>query len=141
MRKCITTAIVTDALGILATKSLEGNLYLFDDNRRSGSYGEGTSGMVTVLDFKEQKPEDYELAWFIMNLRPDVSVEIADMQAGSDAVLIERHVYEETSISCWVARVRRAFDTVECTLSLRILGYPKMFTHRITIKGRGQEHE
>lgn len=134
--KRITTGIVTDALGILSTDSLEGNLYMFDDNRLGGSFGEGTSGLVTVLDFGDNRPDEYELAWFVMNLRPDVSVEITDMRLQSDDVTAERQVYDETDVTYWIIRVKNAFDTLKGTVSLRIAGRPELFTHDFTIMGK-----
>jgi len=136
MRKRITVKIVTDALGILSADTLQDNLYMFDDNRRGGSYGEGTSGLVTVLDFHRGQPEEYEIIWLVMNMRPDVAVEIEDMRTQSDAVRIERHKYDETDISYWIMHVRTPLDSVEGTLSLRIAGRDVPFTHRFTINGK-----
>jgi len=139
MKKRITVKIVTDALGILSSGSLQENLYMFDDNRCGGSYGEGTSGLVTVLDFYRKQPEEYEIIWFVMNMRPDVAVEIEDMQTQSDAVRIELHKYDETDISYWLMSVDTPFDTVEGTMFLRIAGRNEPFIHKFTIKGKETE--
>lgn len=136
MNRTITVKIVTDALAVLSSGSLEGHLYMFDDNRRGGSYGEGTAGMVTVLDFGERSPEEYEILFFVMNLRPDVAVEIMGMRFDSDAVNAESTKYEDTDISCWTVRAVRPFDTVKGMLFLRMAGHRELFVHEFTIKGK-----
>lgn len=125
---------MTDALNILSTGSLENNLYMFDDNRREGSYGQGSSELVTVLDFQKRKPEEYEIIWLIENMRPDVAVAIEDMQVGEDAVQIEQETYEDTDISYWRLRVLHAFEMLEGELVLRIAGSRQRFTHKFTIR-------
>lgn len=141
MKKLITVKMVTDALGILSTGSLKDNLYMFDDNRRGGSQGEGTSALVTVLDFKEKQPKEYEIIWFVMNMRPDVAVRIEDMQVDSDAVCITRNWYEDTDISYWTACIEKEFDTIEGTMRLHIAGCNTLFTHKFTIKGKELKNE
>lgn len=137
MNRIITVKIVTDALAILSSGSPENHLYMFDNNRLGGSYGEGTSQLVTVLDFAERKPEEYGILCYAMNLRPDVAVEIEDIQFGTDAVKAERRVYEGTDISYWMIHVERAFDMVEGTLFLRMANSPTLLQHKLSIRRRG----
>lgn len=135
--KVITINIVTDAMGILSDGSLDGNVYMFDNNRLGGSTGEGTASLQCRIDCgSEKKPQSSKLVWNIVNLCPDVRVDIVDIKMSGNAIEVEKRYYESTDVAYWIGTVKKSFDTEHCTLFLKIGESEKIHTTTFSFKGR-----
>lgn len=146
MNKTIVINIVADAMGILADDSLEGNLYLFDNNRSGGSKGEGTSSLQCMVCYDWESGDkgalsECRILWNITNLCPDIRVDLSDLQMSGDAFHVEKNFYEDTDIPYWAGRVCHAFDTETCRFTIRIGSYAKEFTHTFQFKGKYKEEQ
>lgn len=142
--KAITINVVTNAMDILAAGSLNGNIYLFDNNRLGGSEREGTDALCCVLsgnipENSNGNPVEYRIFWTVTNLCPCVYIEISDLQMSGDAFAVEKKYYEGTNISYWTGTVCKPFDTATCVLTIKVGTYAKQFTHSFTFKMKKEE--
>jgi len=140
--KAITISVITDAMGILSDDSVEGNVYLFDNNRIGGSTGEGTSSLQCRVDCgNEKETVTSKLLWNITNLCPDVRVDLVGVTISGDVIEVEKRLYDDTDIAYWVGTVIKSFDAVKCTLSIRVAESSKIYTVTFTIRGRKEERQ
>lgn len=109
----ISIRIVVDAVGALESGTLHGNLFMFDNNRRGGSTGQGSSALLTVL------PKDAELSWMVSPLECEAYVSLNSIDMADNCYEVQRHLFPETNIFYWTARMRRA-QSVSYGLTLEI---------------------
>jgi hypothetical protein len=100
-RRPISITAVVDCVGSLATRSLGGNLYLFDTNRAGGSTGLGSEELRTVV----RKGDT--LLWTAFALECEVFVSIADIAMETDLCEPVRRVYPGTDVAYWTATIKR----------------------------------
>lgn len=105
----ISILVSVDVIGLLASDSLEGNVYLFDNNRANGSINEGTDKLKTKLTFKHNS--NITLIWDVIAIEPEAFIEISDISLlNNNNIEITRHRYEESDISYWQGIVKKPFD-------------------------------
>ena len=68
--KMISIVSVVDVVGALANNSLSGNIFLVDNNKVSGSSGEGTEALQTAVE------EGDELVWIVQPLECEAHASI-----------------------------------------------------------------
>jgi hypothetical protein len=92
---------VVDCVGALATGGIDGNLHLFDTNRRGGSTGVGTEALHSAVQVGD------ELLWTVMSLECEAHVAIDDVSFDSDVCVPEQHLYPHSGVPYWRATVLR----------------------------------
>jgi hypothetical protein len=108
------TAVV-DCPGVLASRSMHGNLYLYDTRKADGSSGFGTEELRTPA-----KKGD-ELLWNVVALECETYVSIDGIEIDGQVCVPERRVYPGTDISYWFATVKKDLpELVPYQLSFRV---------------------
>lgn len=117
-KKTVTILVVVDAIGVLSSGMLNGNIYLFDNNRLNGSTGEGTQALKTKVDCKRK--EQFTLLWNIMSMDPEAFVQISGINADENYLKVSRNRYEDSDIDYWTGTVEKAFDILPYELLIKI---------------------
>lgn len=131
MSKTITIMVVADVVGILASDSLEGNLYLYDNNRAGGSVGEGTEHLKTRLKFER---DHVNLLWNVMSLEPESYACISRMMTCSKDFTITPQSYPESDITYWKGTIKETCDQPTYYLSLKVGNSEKEYTCKLSIE-------
>ncbi|MFG3257351.1 hypothetical protein [Streptomyces sp. NPDC048172] len=99
-RPPVSIGAVIDCVGALATRSLSGNLYLYDTNKSEGSAGFGTEELRTTVRVGDK------ILWTVLSLECEAYV-------GIDSILIdhalcepERRVYPGTDVAYWTGTLK-----------------------------------
>jgi hypothetical protein len=92
------TAVV-DPVAALASRSLSGNVYLYDTNKKQGSTGFGTEELRT------QVRKGDEILWNVVPLECETFVSIDGIEMDKQVCVPEKHVYPGTDISYWSGTV------------------------------------
>lgn len=114
-KRTITVTAVVDSVGALATRGLEGNLYLYDTNKDGGSTGFGTGALHTSVRAGDK------VVWTVLALECEAFVSIDDIRVDPDVCVPERKVYPHTDVVYWIGTVKK--DDVGVTpyqLSLKV---------------------
>lgn len=117
--KTITVTAVVDVVAILAGDSLQGNLYLFDNNRQNGSDGEGTEHLKTRIGFGE-KEDAARLMWTIMPLESEAFACISAITADNKAFEAHKEIYPDSDITYWTGTVQNTFQQLTYRLSIKV---------------------
>lgn len=96
----ISITAVVDCAGALASRSLHGNLYLYDTNRAAGSTGLGTEELRTRVRKGDQ------LLWNVVALECETYVAIDAIEIDGEVCEPERRTYPGTDITYWAATVQ-----------------------------------
>jgi hypothetical protein len=108
------TAVV-DCPGALASRSLSGNLYLYDTKKADGSTGFGTEELRTRVKKGDQ------LLWNVIALECETYVSIDSIQIDPQICVPEKKVYPGTDISYWLATVQKDVpDAVPYEITFRL---------------------
>jgi hypothetical protein len=70
----VSIIVPVDIVETLTTDTLEGNVYLIDNNKSLGSTGEGTAQLHTHLEVGDR------VGWFVMGLEVETAVNIIEIQ-------------------------------------------------------------
>jgi hypothetical protein len=97
----VSVTAVVDCVAALATRSLDGNLYLYDTNKAGGSTGFGTQEPQTRVR------EGDEVLWTVHPLECEAYVAIDGILIDPDVCTPEEKVYEGTDISYWTGTVKQ----------------------------------
>lgn len=124
--------VVADVVGILASDSLEGNLYLFDNNRTGGSVGEGTGQLNTRLKFREGDQIDF--LWNVMSLEPEAYVSISLVEADPEYFEITSGLYPGSDIGYWKGKVNKVFGQQTYRLSLKVGSREREYTCELGVE-------
>jgi hypothetical protein len=110
------TAVV-DCPGALASRSMEGNFYLYDTKKAEGSTGFGTEELRTPV-----KKGD-ELLWNVVVLECETYVAIDGIKVDPQVCVPERRQYPGTDILYWAGTVLKDVqDSVPYQISFRVGG-------------------
>jgi hypothetical protein len=108
------TAVV-DPVAALASRSLSGNVYLYDTNKKQGSTGFGTEELRTRVRKGDQ------LLWNVVPLECETFVSIDSIEIDEHVCVPEKHVYPGTDISYWSGTVLKEIQgAVHYQLSFRL---------------------
>src|SRR5262249_37597397 len=88
-------------VGALATRSLQGNLYLLDTNRAGGSTGLGTEELRTRVQGGDQ------ILWTVLPLECEAYVSIDDIMIDKEVCEPVQKTYPGTDISYWVGTIKK----------------------------------
>ncbi|HEY5508057.1 MAG TPA: hypothetical protein VIK29_05235 [Paludibacter sp.] len=116
--RTIVIIAAVDIIGILASNTLKGNIYLFDNNRLIGSSGEGTENLKTKITFKPN--ENVVLVWNIMPLEPESFAGISQITADEKYIKIARLKYPSSDIVYWKGTTIKPFDHLKYKLSITV---------------------
>lgn len=103
--RTISIAAVVDCVGSLATRSLGGNLYLFDTNKSAGSTGLGTEELRTRVRKGDR------LLWTAFGLECETFVRITGVIIEKDVCEPELQFYPGTDVSYWSGTLKRDLST------------------------------
>jgi hypothetical protein len=116
----ISIVAVVDVVGSLATRSLGGNLYLYDTNKPEGSTGLGTEELHTSVRKGDQ------ILWTVFSLECETFVRIADVSIAEDICRPERRTYPGTDVTYWVGTVTKDLtELVPYQISLTVGARPE----------------
>ncbi|MBW8481380.1 hypothetical protein [Actinomadura parmotrematis] len=111
----ISITAVVDCVGALASRSLHGNLYLYDTNRAAGSTGLGTEELRTRVRAGDR------LLWNVISLECETYAAIDAIVVDPEVCEPERHTYPGTDITYWTATVKPgAPDVAHYQVRLRL---------------------
>ncbi|MFI0977033.1 hypothetical protein ACH4SP_08400 [Streptomyces sp. NPDC021093] len=96
----IAISAVVDAVGVLASLSTSGHVYLYDTNRTGGSTGFGTEELRTKVKAGDT------LLWSPLALECEAYVAIDGIEIDPSVAEPERKVYPGTDVSYWTATVK-----------------------------------
>ncbi|MFJ8039644.1 hypothetical protein ACIRBX_03900 [Kitasatospora sp. NPDC096147] len=97
----ISITAVVDCVGALASRSMQGNLYLYDTNRAGGSTGLGSEALHTRVRRGDQ------LLWNVLALECEAFVGIHAIEIDPAYCVPERRVYPGTDVAYWTATVKK----------------------------------
>lgn len=100
----ITITAVVDAVGVLASDSTSGEVYLYDTNKSGGSTGFGTQELKTKV-----KRGDH-LLWTTIALECEAHVAIHGIDIDKTVCEPERKVYPNTDVAYWTGTVKKDID-------------------------------
>lgn len=100
-KRAISICAVVDSVGTLATRSLSGNLYLYDTNKTEGSDGFGTEQLRTRVSAGDQ------LLWSVLALECEAYVSIDGIDIDADVCEPERKTYPGTDVTYWIGTVKK----------------------------------
>lgn len=92
---------VLGCVGALSTGSLEGNLYLYDTNRRRGSAGLGSQQLNTRVR------EGDQLLWTVMSLECEAHVAIDAVLLDPSICVPQRQIFGDSGVAYWLGTVLR----------------------------------
>ena len=101
MNKIIQIVILVDVVGALATRSLEGNLYMVDSNKAGGSQQEGTAALKTKV------AEGDELQWIVSPLNPESFAAISGIDIPQEYCEPEKRYFPDSDIAYWIGTVKK----------------------------------
>lgn len=114
--KTIAILVALDTIGILASNTLKGNIYLFDNNKLMGSSGEGTENLKTKITFNQD--EEVSLVWNVMSLECESFASISQIVADEKYIKIERLRYPSSDVVYWKGSTIKRFDYLKYKLSI-----------------------
>ncbi|OON80069.1 hypothetical protein [Streptomyces tsukubensis] len=103
-KRPISISAVVDCVGALASRSMEGNLYLYDTNKAGGSTGFGTE------ELKTRVREGDQLVWSVLALECEAYVAIDGIVIDSAICEPERKVYPGTDVVYWTGTVKQSTE-------------------------------
>jgi hypothetical protein len=116
--KTIAILVALDTIGILASNTLKGNIYLFDNNKLMGSSGEGSENLKTKITFKQN--EEVSLVWNVMSLECESFASISQIVADEKYIKIERLRYPSSDVVYWKGSKIKQFDYLKYKLSITV---------------------
>ncbi|MEU0247360.1 hypothetical protein ABZ192_24165 [Streptomyces sp. NPDC006235] len=100
----ITITAVVDVVGVLASDSTSGEVYLYDTNKASGSTGFGTEELKTKVKRGDQ------VLWTTIALECEAHVAIHGIDIDKNVCEPERMVYPDTDVTYWTGTVKKDID-------------------------------
>jgi len=97
----ISISAVVDCVGVLASRSTHGHLYLYDTNKAGGSTGFGTEELRTRVRKGDQ------LLWNVLALECEAFVAIDGIVIDKDVCEPVRKVYPGTDVAYWTGVVKK----------------------------------
>jgi hypothetical protein len=100
-KRPISITAVVDCVGMLASQSTHGHLYLYDTNKAGGSTGFGTEELATKVRAGDQ------LLWNVLALECEAFVAIDGIEIDPEVCEPVRQVYPGTDVAYWVGTVKK----------------------------------
>ncbi|MCF2530228.1 hypothetical protein [Yinghuangia soli] len=100
-KRPISITAVVDCVGVLATGSMSGQLYLYDTNKAGGSAGFGTEELQTKAAVGDK------LLWNCLALECEAYVGIDAVVIDPEVCEPERKVYPGTDVAYWTGIVKK----------------------------------
>ncbi|MFC8449537.1 hypothetical protein [Kitasatospora sp. NPDC057223] len=100
-KRPISITAVVDCVGALASRSMQGNLYLYDTNLAGGSTGLGSEELQTRVRRGDQ------LLWNVLALECEAFVGIDGIEIDPEFCTPERKVYPGTDVAYWTGTVKK----------------------------------
>jgi hypothetical protein len=111
----VTISSFVDVLGALVAGTLHGHLYLFDNNRRSGSEGEGSDSLATAVR------QGDKIVWTVSALECEAFTEIIAIDdLPSEVCEVKQHFFSGTSVSYWAGTVKSSIDRLPYSITIRL---------------------
>jgi hypothetical protein len=117
--KIISIMVIADVAGIMASDSLEGNLYLFDDNKVNGSFGHGTDKLTTKVIYDPDK-ESITLLWNIISNVPELFATIVQIEADKKYLDGKKYYYDDSDITYWKGTISKWVGQLSYNLIIRV---------------------
>jgi hypothetical protein len=133
-KEVISILLVVDVVGALSSGALDGNIYLFDSNRRNGSTGEGTQELTTKLHAAKG---EVAVLWNIISLDPEAFVSISNIQTDSKYMDAVSHTYEGSDVEYWTGTVKKDFRSLCCRFFIKLGSCDTEFTWEMKFAGSG----
>ena len=99
--KTIQIVTMVDVIGALATRSLEGRLYMVDSNKEGGSQQEGTGALKTCA------AEGDGLLWTVRPIDPESFAAISGVDIPKEYCEPEKKYYPDSDIAYWEGKVKQ----------------------------------
>lgn len=115
--RIITIMIVVDVIGTLASDTLAGNIYFFDDNRIHGSVGQGTEHLKTKL---ANGGKGFTILWNVMPIEPESFAGISRVAVDPKYLQVEKKNYKGSDIAYWTGVVREPIDRLTYQVSIKV---------------------
>jgi hypothetical protein len=109
--KTITIVSVVDVVGALADESLNYNIYLFDNNKTSGSQNLGTDCLKTKVSVGDR------LLWTIMAMEPESYSAINQITIDKTVCEPALRTYEGSDVTFWEGIVKKDIEEVPYSIS------------------------
>lgn len=135
--KIITVMIVVNVAKALAHDTLEGHIYLYDNNRKSGSMHEGTDHLISAVDFGHAAWGEHPvtLRWNIMALEPEAFVELSRVEMDEEYVHAYQRRYKGSDVTYWCGDVKKPFERVQCKICVKLGSRKEEFCHSFDFVG------
>lgn len=133
--------VIVDVVKALGHGTLEGSVYLYDNNRDNGSVGEGTGDLSPLLLFAETdaaKP-DIEVMWNIIALEPEAFAELSHVAVDGDYMEVKQCTYAGSDVGYWIGRVKKRFKELTCEISVKLGNHEQEFLHSFQFRGQNIE--
>lgn len=117
--KTISILVIVDVVGALASDTLDGNIYLIDNNQKNGSTDEGTDQLKTQVEVGDK------ILWNILPLEPEAFATVSDIVIDPEYCKVEKKKYQESDIMYWLGTVKKQ---------------PKVLPYKLRIKLGTQEN-
>ncbi|MDO9105751.1 MAG: hypothetical protein Q7U57_12430 [Methylovulum sp.] len=114
INKTITIVSLIDVVGALANDTLNGNIYLMDNNKSNGSSDQGTEVLKTLVK------EGDQLVWTVMSLEPEAYASIKEIIIDSDYCVPEQKTYEGSDVTYWVGKVKKNPKSTPYNLKIQV---------------------
>ncbi|MFG1853646.1 hypothetical protein ACGFJT_17575 [Actinomadura geliboluensis] len=98
----VTIVAVVDPVAIIASGSLDHNVYLYDTNKSAGSTGFGTERLRTTVRAGDR------LIWNVVVLECETYASLDDIVIDAKVCEPERRVFPGTDIVYWTGTVKKA---------------------------------
>ncbi|MFE7595112.1 hypothetical protein ACFU6K_37500 [Kitasatospora sp. NPDC057512] len=100
-KRPISITAVVDCVGMLASQSTHGHLYLYDTNKAGGSADFGTEELRTKVKAGDQ------LLWNVLALECEAYVAIDGIEIDHEVCEPVRKVYPGTDVAYWTGTVKK----------------------------------
>lgn len=133
--------VIVDVVKALGHGTLEGNVYLYDNNRDNGSVGEGTGNLSPLLLFPETDAArpGMGVMWNIMALEPEAFAELSHVAVDGDYMEVKQHTYAGSDVGYWMGWVKKPFKELTCEISIKLGNHGQEFLHSFQFRGQNIE--
>lgn len=113
---------IIDVVGALEDNNLEGNFYLYDDNRRGGSLNQGTYQLATAARRGDQ------ILWTITPMECEAYADITAINFAPEICEIKRYNYTGTAIAYWIGTLKEEVDDLAYSITLNVGSHSVVMT-------------
>jgi hypothetical protein len=110
----ISIVIMVDVVGALAANSIDGNIYLVDNNKDNGSVAEGTGGLQTMV-----KQGD-TLLWNVLPIEPEAFACISGILIDDEYCTPEQVTFDASDVTYWMGVIKKDLERVSYRLKFKL---------------------